>query len=84
MSLNIVVPISKIPEMIPEFERLGKKYGVQIPCYGHAGDVSLHAAPVKDPEMSMEAWGENEHQCQRQQHLLSVNFRVITSPLSYP
>ncbi|MDR1379480.1 MAG: FAD-binding protein [Synergistaceae bacterium] len=60
---DIVVPISRIPEMIPELERMGKKYNVQIPCYGHAGDGNLHATLVKDPEMPMETWKENEHQC---------------------
>jgi glycolate oxidase len=60
---DIVVPISRIPEIIPELERMGKKYGVQIPCYGHAGDGNLHATPVKDPEMSMETWQKNEVEC---------------------
>ncbi|MDR3355279.1 MAG: FAD-binding protein, partial [Synergistaceae bacterium] len=60
---DIVVPISRIPEIIPELERMGKKYNVQIPCYGHAGDGNLHATLVKDPEMSMETWKENERQC---------------------
>jgi glycolate oxidase len=61
---DIVVPISRIPAMIPELERLGKKYGMQIPCYGHAGDGNLHATLVKDPEMSMEQWKKNEKACQ--------------------
>jgi glycolate oxidase len=61
---DIVVPISKIPAMIPELERLGEKYGMQIPCYGHAGDGNLHATLVKDPEMSMEQWKKNEKACQ--------------------
>jgi glycolate oxidase len=60
---DIVVPISRIPEMIPELERMGKKYGVQIPCYGHAGDGNLHATLVKDPEMPMETWQKNEVEC---------------------
>jgi glycolate oxidase len=63
---DIVVPISRIPAMIPELERLGKKYGMQIPCYGHAGDGNLHATLVKDPGMSMEDWYKNEKACQRE------------------
>jgi glycolate oxidase len=63
---DIVVPISRIPSIIPELERLGKKYGMQIPCYGHAGDGNLHATLVKDPEMSMEDWKKNEKACQRE------------------
>ncbi|GHS86831.1 FAD-binding protein [Synergistales bacterium] len=60
---DIVVPISRIPEMIPELERMGEKYGIKIPCYGHAGDGNLHATLVKDPEMSMEQWKKNEVEC---------------------
>jgi len=61
---DIVVPISRIPSIIPELERLGKKYGIQIPCYGHAGDGNLHATLVKDPDMGMEDWKRNEKACQ--------------------
>jgi len=60
---DIVVPVSLIPAMIPELERLGNKYGMQIPCYGHAGDGNLHATLVKDPAMSMDDWHKNEKAC---------------------
>ena len=63
---DIVVPISRIPLIIPELERLGKKYRMQIPCYGHAGDGNLHATLVKDPEMGMEEWKKNEWACQKE------------------
>ncbi|MDR1902241.1 MAG: FAD-binding protein [Treponema sp.] len=63
---DIVVPISHIPAMIPELERLGKKYGMQIPCYGHAGDGNLHATLVKDPAMSREEWKKHETACQEE------------------
>ncbi|MCX7027403.1 MAG: FAD-binding protein [Spirochaetes bacterium] len=53
---DIVVPPASIPEIIPELDRIASKYGISIPCYGHAGDGNLHATLVKDPEMSMEAW----------------------------
>jgi glycolate oxidase len=63
---DIVVPISRIPAMIPELERLGKKYGMRIPCYGHAGDGNLHATLVKDPSMNMEEWRKQEKACQEE------------------
>jgi glycolate oxidase len=63
---DIVVPCSRIPEMIPELERMGKKYQVQIPCYGHAGDGNLHATLVKDPAMPMDLWTKNEDLCLRE------------------
>jgi len=63
---DIVVPISRIPQMIPELERLGKTYKMQIPCYGHAGDGNLHATLVKDPDMGMDDWKKNEKACLRE------------------
>lgn len=60
---DIVVPPSRIPEIIPELEGLSAKYGMRIPCYGHAGDGNLHATLVKDPEMPMEAWHVAEKAC---------------------
>jgi glycolate oxidase len=53
---DVVVPLAQIPDLMPELERLSEKYGVLIPCYGHAGDGNLHATPVKPPEMTMEEW----------------------------
>ena len=63
---DIVVPVFRIPEIIPELERLGKKYNMEIPCYGHAGDGNLHATLVKDPSMSTEDWKKNETDCLRE------------------
>ncbi len=53
---DIVVPTASIAAIIPELERIAGKYGISIPCYGHAGDGNLHATLVKDPDMSMEDW----------------------------
>ncbi len=57
---DVVVPIGSIPLVLPFLSELSKKYGVRIPCYGHAGDGNLHATAIKDPEMSMEKWKEIE------------------------
>lgn len=55
---DIVVPVSAIPLLIPRLKLLSEKYGVLIPCYGHAGDGNLHATIVKMPETAMEDWRE--------------------------
>jgi len=60
---DIVVPTSRIPEIIPELDALSAKYGMKIPCYGHAGDGNLHATLVKDPSMPMETWHTAEEAC---------------------
>lgn len=57
---DIVVPIGSIPDVLPELARLEKKYGITIPCYGHAGDGNLHATLVKNPESTMERWRDIE------------------------
>jgi len=55
---DIVVPMANIPDVIPELERIGREFDIDIPCYGHAGDGNLHATPVKNPDHSMEKWEE--------------------------
>ncbi|MCD6342218.1 MAG: FAD-binding protein, partial [Spirochaetaceae bacterium] len=69
---DIVVPTSRIPELIPELECLSAEYGMQIPCYGHAGDGNLHATLVKDPEMDMETWKKNEDACLRELYRITT------------
>ena len=53
---DIVVPTAQIPELMPEIDKISKKYDVLIPCYGHAGDGNLHATIIKNPDDSMEEW----------------------------
>jgi len=55
---DIVVPLAQIPDLMPELERLSRKYDVLIPCYGHAGDGNLHATVIKRSETPMEEWQE--------------------------
>ena len=57
---DIVVPIAYIPDLMPEIALISKKYDIQIPCYGHAGDGNLHATLVKNPKSTMEDWYEIE------------------------
>jgi len=58
---DIVVPISQIAEVVEEIQAIAKKYAIQIPCYGHAGDGNLHATLVKNPKHSYQKWLEIEH-----------------------
>lgn len=57
---DVVVPFAQIPDLIPELARLSAKYGVTIPCYGHAGDGNLHVTIVKHPETPLSEWPELE------------------------
>lgn len=39
---DLSVPISKVPEMLKAISELARKYDLQIPTVGHAGDGNLH------------------------------------------
>jgi glycolate oxidase len=45
---DIVVPRSKVPEMIRALEKLAKDYGVPIVNFGHAGDGNIHVNIMVD------------------------------------
>lgn len=57
-SEDIVVPIARIAEMLRSVKVIAEKWGVVIPCFGHAGDGNIHTTIVKKPEMSMDSWRE--------------------------
>lgn len=52
---DIVVPINKIPGVLAEISRIAKKYSINIPCFGHAGDGNIHATLLKE-NMDDAAW----------------------------
>ena len=45
---DIVVPRSKVPDMITALEHLSEKYGVPIVNFGHAGDGNIHVNVMVD------------------------------------
>ncbi|MEA2017455.1 MAG: FAD-linked oxidase C-terminal domain-containing protein [Campylobacterota bacterium] len=54
---DISVPRSKLPEALKEIYKIGDKYGLQVPCFGHAGDGNIHVNVMvkdKDDEKQME------------------------------
>jgi len=50
LSEDIVVPRSRIPEMVARSREIGARFGFQIATYGHAGDGNLHANVLFDRE----------------------------------
>ncbi len=52
---DTVVPRAELPELLQIIKTLGKEYGFQSVCYGHAGDGNLHVNIVKG-NMSDEDW----------------------------
>jgi len=52
---DTVVPRAKLPQLLAKVKELGKVYGFDSICYGHAGDGNLHVNIVKN-NMPDEAW----------------------------
>ena len=46
---DVVVPRSRIPEMVRAVGRIASEHGLQIPLFGHAGDGNLHPNILFDP-----------------------------------
>jgi glycolate oxidase len=44
---DTVVPRAKLPDLLSAVKRIGREYGFQSVCYGHAGDGNLHVNIVK-------------------------------------
>ncbi len=55
---DIVVPPASIPKVVIEFKKLSEKFGVVIPCYGHAGDGNLHSRISPPPDWTDKKWKE--------------------------
>jgi glycolate oxidase len=53
---DIVIPVSSIPRLLEETERIAETYGIVIANFGHAGDGNFHTTPIKNPDQSEEQW----------------------------
>ena len=45
---DISVPRSKLPEALERIYSIGEKYGLKVPCFGHAGDGNIHVNVMVD------------------------------------
>ncbi|WP_187647274.1 glycolate oxidase subunit GlcD [Nitrosophilus labii] len=45
---DVTVPRSMLPRYLEEVEKISKKYGVKIPCFGHTGDGNVHTNVMVD------------------------------------
>jgi len=45
---DITVPRSALPQLLAEFDKIAKKYSVNIPCFGHTGDGNVHTNVMVD------------------------------------
>jgi len=47
---DVVVPVSKIPDLITGLESLAKQYAITIVNFGHAGNGNIHVNLLVDPD----------------------------------
>ncbi|MGA3084809.1 MAG: FAD-binding oxidoreductase [Thermodesulfobacteriota bacterium] len=55
---DVIVPFSKVPEMMKGLKRLDEKHHLIIPTVGHIADGNLHTFFVKPDEVPPEKWNE--------------------------
>lgn len=53
---DVVIPTSKIPQIVRFVKEISKEYNVEIPIAGHAADGNLHPAPMKPQNISVHEW----------------------------
>ncbi|MBW2622871.1 MAG: FAD-binding oxidoreductase [Deltaproteobacteria bacterium] len=53
---DIIVPFSKIPDIMQEIKNLEKKYNTEIPTVAHIADGNLHSAILKPEDVAPEDW----------------------------
>ncbi len=58
---DTVVPRYELPKLLSGVKAIGKKYGFQSVCYGHAGDGNLHVNIIKG-NLSDEQWNNTVKQ----------------------
>jgi len=51
---DVTVPISQYPELVRYAKELGEEHGLDVPCFGHAGDGNVHYNVLVDPDDSEE------------------------------
>ncbi|MFH1861378.1 MAG: FAD-linked oxidase C-terminal domain-containing protein [bacterium] len=51
---DVSVPRSKLPELLVITDVVAKRYGLNIPCFGHAGDGNLHINVMFNPDDTLQ------------------------------
>ncbi len=54
VSEDVVVPLSAIPDLVEGLQKISRRRGLIIPCYGHAGDGNLHVNLLYDRKIDRE------------------------------
>jgi len=54
VSEDVVVPLGAIPALITGLQKISRRRGLVIPCYGHAGDGNIHVNVLYDQRLPAE------------------------------
>ena len=76
---DLVVPPAQIAELLAEFKHIIKKYGIMLPCFGHAGDGNIHARIVCPPEWNDEKWNATLPQILEEVYVKTVSLGGMLS-----
>lgn len=57
---DVVVPISKYPDIVEAVSRVADELDILTTCVGHAGDGNLHFTPLGDPQNEAHVAAANE------------------------
>lgn len=55
LNQDVVVPRTKIPDLLDFVDEISARDGLLIPCFGHAGDGNIHVNVMLDPADEAEA-----------------------------
>ena len=67
---DVVVPRSKVPELVAKVEEIAKRHGIFVANFGHAGDGNIHVNFICDKENPEEIARARE--CVKETFALSV------------
>lgn len=68
---DVVVPVSKLPDLIDGLEKLSAQYDIPIVNFGHAGNGNMHTNLLVDPD--------DAEQMQRSEKCLHQVFELVLS-----
>ncbi|MAJ05427.1 MAG: FAD-binding oxidoreductase [Crocinitomicaceae bacterium] len=75
---DTVVPRYRLPDLLSGVKKIGKKYGFESICYGHAGDGNLHVNIIKGNLTDLQ-WEEELSKAIREIFTLTVSLEGTIS-----
>lgn len=74
LSGDVVVPLSKVPEMMKEIEKICKKHNMKIATVAHIGDGNLHPELLKPDDISVEEWPKMAEEIYAEMTEIAIKF----------